>query len=138
MVHQVLFVSVQNLLDLFHQVNDESERNSLALHDLLIVHQLDLLQLLEGLILALVETKVKVPLVVFLSLFDLDVGQLVVEHMVLSFFFPRQDHQHHLGYIKFRTFLLGKPFNINSISVKSEDIINLLSWLKFEEIFMIL
>ena len=55
LVHQVAFVRLQCLLDFLHQINDKGERDTLCLDYLLIVHQLHLLHLLEGLVFTLVE-----------------------------------------------------------------------------------
>ena len=40
LVHEVLLVDLQDFLDFLHHVHDEGERNALALHNLLVIHQL--------------------------------------------------------------------------------------------------
>ena len=70
---------LQDLLHLRQHVNNECEGDALRLHDLVVVHQLDILQLLERLILTLVKPEQQVLVTLLFLLPHLDVRQLVLE-----------------------------------------------------------
>jgi hypothetical protein len=87
-----------DILNFAHEVYDERKGDPLGFHNLLVVHQLHLLQLLEGLVFAVIEPELEgLPgtALQLLLLVDLYVSEGVLQ-LLLPLLFLGKNHQHDL------------------------------------------
>ena len=87
LVDQILLMQLQDLLDLLHKIDNKCEGYSLAFNNPLEIHQFNLLQFGESLILTLI--KLELYFLVLMSSLHFYVRERVLKGTRLSLSFPR-------------------------------------------------